>query len=221
MSDHMTGDELKQYFEIVLAGTPEEDDADFVNEVEAHAAECRDCFEKMQAVRLLLQGFSSSPDLAASFIDAEFPETLARPAFDIQKAFAGVKLVKAELEGKIRMLADTLSDKMNAAFTPFHPSLAAVRGGHDISIDGGTLNDLLYSDMAIPLEEGRKITLRCRNAGSSGQTRLYVYSNFEVDFVLAADEEILRPEKRDYDSAVNEYVWVYQLDGREFELTAR
>lgn len=221
MSDHITGDELKQYFEIVLAEAPNEDDADFVNEVETHAAECSYCFEKMQAARLLMQGFSSSPDLAASFIDAEFPESLARPAFDIQKVFAGVKVVKAELEGKIRMLADTLSDKMNVVFTPCHPSLAAVRGDHQISTDGGTLNDLLYSDMEIPLEEGRKITLRCRNTGTSGQTRLYVYSNFEVDFILASGENILRPEKRDYDKAVNEYVWVYELDGQEFELTAR
>lgn len=221
MSEHITDNEFRQYFDILFSGTRNEDDADFVNDIDAHVAECDRCFEKMQAIRLLMQGFSSSPDLAADLVNMEFPETLARPAFSIQKAFAGVKVVKEELEGKIRMLADTLSDKMNVVFSPCHLPLADVRGDHEISIDDGTLNDLLYSDMEIPLEEGRKITLRCRNAGSSGQIRLYVYSNFEVNFILASGEDILRPEKRDFDRAVNEYVWVYKLDGQEFELTAR
>lgn len=261
MSEHITSNEFRQYFDILLSGTRNEEDADFVNDIDAHIAECDQCFEKMQAIRLLMQGFSSSPDLARSFINMEFPETLAKPAFDIEKVFMGIKLKiektvvaqRRDFEKKsiakinlreaeahyrketplleqlkpkcgketIQILADTVSDIMNVTFVPRRSMLAAARGDDEIRIDGSAINDLLCSDMEIPLEEGRKITLRCRNMGSSGQIRLYVYSNFEVGFILASNEDILRPEKRDFDRVVNEYVWVYKLDGQEFELTAR
>lgn len=221
MSEHVTGTEWKQYFEIMQAGTPNEEEADFVNDIEAHVVECDLCNEKVQAIRYLMDGFSSNPDLAASLISAEFPETLAKPAFNLQKAFAGVKMVKAAWEGKVRVLADTLSDKVNVIFSPGSPSLAAARGDQEADTEGGALNDLLYSDMEVPLEEGRKITLKCRNVDPASHTRLYVYSNFKADFLLVSDEGVLSPVKNDHDKAANEYVWVYELDGQEFELTAR
>lgn len=220
MSEHITGDEFKQYFNILFSGAPDENDADFVNEIEAHAAECDHCFEKMQAIRLLMQGFSSDPDLAGTFVTAEFPETLTRPAFDIKKAFMGVKVVKAELAGKLQMLADTLSDKMQAVFVPCRPALAAARGEDGAGTDSGAVNDLLCSDMEFPLEAGRKITLRCRSMGQTNKIRLFVYSNFEVGFKLVSGGEILCPIKKDYDKAANEYVLVYEPDGDGFELTA-
>lgn len=221
MSEHITSNEFKQYFEIMLSGTQGEDDADFVNEIDAHIAGCDHCFEKMQTVRYLMQGFSSSPELANSLISAEFPETLARPAFDLKKVFPGVKVVKAELAGKIQMLADTVSDRMNAVFVPCHPMPAAARGedGLEIGMDSNAINDLLYSAMEIPLGNGRKITLRCRNTGAANKTRLFVYSNFEVDFRLTSGGRVLEPTKSGYDRSANEYVRVYELDGDEFELT--
>lgn len=221
MSEHITSNEFRQYFEIVLSGVPDEEDADFVNEIEAHVAGCQQCFEKMQTVRYLMQGFSSSPELADSLIGAEFPETLARPAFDIKKVFLGVRMVKAELAGKIQILADTVSDRMNAAFVPCNSTLASARGedGLEIDIDSNVMNDLLYSAMEFPLEGGRRITLRCRSTGSSDKIRLFVYSNFEVSFQLTSGERVLCPVRSDYDRLADEYVCVYELDGDGFELT--
>lgn len=221
MSEHITSNEFKQYFEIMFSGTQGEDDADFVNEIDAHVAECDHCFEKMQTVRYLMQGFSSSPELANSLISAEFPATLAKPAFDIKKVFPGVKVVKAELAGKIQMLADTVSDRMNAVFVPYNSAIASARGedGLEIGMDSNAINDLLYSAMEIPLGDGRKITLRCRNTGAANKTRLFVYSNFEVDFRLTSGGRVLEPMKSGYDRSANEYVRVYELDGDEFELT--
>ncbi len=219
MSEHITGDEMKRYFDIICAGTAQAADADFVEEVDAHVAECDGCFEKMRAARLLLQGFSSGRDLAEAFLRAEFPEPFNRPAFDIRRAFGGIKLAKAELAGKLQMLADTLSPRMDARFFPCTPALAAVRGAGDGGGEGA-LNDLLRSEMALPLAEGRRITLRCREAGASGSVRLFVYSNFDAEFTLYADGGILQPERSGYDRAAGEYVCVYGLDGSEFTLTA-
>lgn len=221
MSEHITGNEFKQYFAILLAGTPNEDDADFINDIQAHVVKCDCCSEKMRAVRLLLQGFSSDPDLAEELVNIEFPETMAKPAFNLQKVFAGVRLAKIGLAGEIRMLADTLSDRINAAFIPNRFSLGAVRGDGEPDLESDTLNDLLCSDMEITLEDGRRIVLRCRRAGASGQIRLFVYSNFKADFLLASGGEILSPLIDSYDRAANEYVRLYELDGEVFELTAR
>lgn len=221
MSEHITGNEFRQYFGMVLSGAPSEDDAEFVDEIDAHVAGCQHCFEKMQTVRYLMQSFSSSPELADSLLGAEFPETLARPAFDIKKVFPGVKVAKAELAGKLQVLADTVSGRMHAVFAPCNPALASARGedGPGIGMDRNAINDLLYSAMEVPLEEGRKITLRCRSMGSSDKIRLFVYSNFEVSFQLTSGERVLCPVKSDYDRLSDEYVCVYELDGDEFELT--
>lgn len=228
MSEHITSNEFRQYFDILFSGTLDGDDADFVNDIDAHIAECGQCFEKKQAIRLLMQGFSSSPDLARSFMNAEFPETLAKPAFDIKKIFLGVKLKIEKMaaqrtgfgEGITQILADTVSGKMNAAFVPRRSMLAAARGDDETSIDASAINDLLCSDMEFPLEGGRKITLRCRNMGSSNEFQLFVYSNFEVDFKLTSDQKVLDPVEKDYDIATREYVLVYELyEGDEFLLT--
>lgn len=228
MSEHITSNEFRQYFDILLSGTLNEDDADFVNDIDAHIAECGRCYERMQAIRLLMQGFSSSSDLARSFINTEFTETLVKPAFDIKKIFLGVKLKiektvarRKDLEKEIaQILADTVSDKMNATFVPHRSLLAAARGDDEIGFDGSAINDLLCSDMEFPLEGGRKITLRCRNVSFTNEIRLFVYSNFEVNFKLISDGRILDPAGKDHDIAANEYVLVYELDvGDEFLLT--
>lgn len=218
MNEHITDKELRQYFEIILSGMPEEGDADFADEIEAHAAGCGFCSERMQTVRFLMEGFSSNPHLAEALIHAEFPETLVRPAFDVRKAFPGIKVIKADLAGKIRMLADTLSDRLNVTFTPCP---ATVRGGNGEEDGGVALNDLLCSDMEIPLEEGRRIALRCRNAGPSDRIRLYVSSNFEADFLLASGGGVPCPAKTAYDEITREIIRIYELDGEEFTLTIR
>lgn len=220
MSKHITGDEMKQYFDIICAKSPEGEYADFVDEIDSHVAECDCCFEKMRAVRLLRQGFSAQPDLAAAFVRAEFPESLAHPPFDIAKVFQGVRLVRAELEGRIQMLADTLSGRMNAAFSSCGPVFAAARGAQDCSADDGAVNDLMRSDMEFALSGGRRITLRCRNTGGPEAVRLLVCSNFMAEFLLTSDGTEIRPLQRDYDAAAEEYVWVYELDGGEFILRA-
>lgn len=236
MSEHITNNEFRQYFDILLSGTLDEDDADFVNDIDAHLAECDQCFEKMQAIRLLMQGFSSNRNLAKTFINTEFPETLARPAFDIKTVFMGVKLnIKktvvqgnpflSRLESKCgeeitQILADTVSDKMNAIFVPHRNVLAAVRGDDEIGIDGSAINDLLCSDMEFLLEGGRKITIRCRNQSFTNKNRLYIYSNFEINFKLASDGKVLEPAEKDHDIVTNEYILVYEFDdGDEFLLT--
>lgn len=227
MSEHITSNEFRQYFDIMLSGTRNDDDADFVNDIDAHIAECDQCFEKMQAIRLLMQGFSSNPDLARSFLNTEFPETLAKPAFDIKKVFMGVKLKIEKTVARQRdfgekitqILADTVSDKMNVTFVPRRSMLAAARGDDEIGIDVSAINNLLGSDMEFPLEGGRKITLRCRNMSFSNEIRLFVCSNFEVSFKLTSDGKVLAPMKNDYDRIANEYVRVYELDGDEFLLT--
>lgn len=226
MNEHITSNEFRQYFDILLSGTLNEDDADFMNDIDAHIAECDQCLERMQAIRLLMQGFSSSPDLARSFINTEFPETLTRPAFDIKKIFIGVRLKiekkVAEFEKrKTQVFADIVSDKMNATFVPQRSMLAAARGNGEIGIDGSAINDLLCSDMVFSLEGGRKITLRCENMLFTDGIRLFIYSNFEVNFKLTFNGNIYFPVKKDHDIATNEYVLVYALDGDdEFLLTA-
>ena len=60
MTVHITRDELIRYFEIVFSENPTEDDSEFAEEIDAHVAECDECFSKMQMMRIMLQGFSSS-----------------------------------------------------------------------------------------------------------------------------------------------------------------
>ena len=219
MSEHITRSELKRYFEIIFSKNRTDDDLDFINEIDAHVAECDDCFEKMQEIRILVQGFSSDLSLAKALINSEFPEPLYKPAFDIKKAFAGVKAVKVDLAGKIQFLADTLSDELNAVFVPHGVALAAARGEEQVNVDESSLNDLLHADMEIPLDDGRNITLRCRNAGD--KVRLFVYSNFEVEFSLTDGESQLEPIKKEYDSAAGENVWVFEISGDSFELKVK
>lgn len=219
MSDHITDSEWKRYFDIAHAGMIQEEDADFMEEIDAHVVECDQCFEKIQAMRLLLHGASSSPELAEAFIQAEFPEILSKPAFDIRKAFVGVRMVKERIGGGVQILADTLSGALNARFLSGNPALAAVRGNQEAGEEDGALNDLLHSDMELPLADGRRITLRCRSIASAGDIRLFVYSNFAVEFTLYSDGEILCPVSEDYDKAAGEYVRIYELGGSVFELT--
>ena len=219
MSEHITRSELKRYFEIIFSKNKTDDDLDFVNEIDAHVAECDDCFAQMQSMRTLVQGFSSDASLAKALINSEFPEPLYKPAFDIKKAFAGIKVVKADLAGKIQLLADTLSDKMNAVFVPYGPALATARSEKQVDIDESSLNNLLYSDMEIPLDDGRKITLRCRH--KNDKIRLFVYSNFEVEFVLTEGINEVEPIKKEYDSAIGENVWIFDISGDSFELKVK
>ena len=219
MSEHITKSEISRYFEIVFSKDKNDDDLEFINEIDAHAAECDECFQKMQAMRTLIQGFSSDASLAGALINSEFPETLYKPVFNVKKAFAGIKVVKANLAGKIQLLADTLSDKMNAVFVPYGPALAAARGEKQVNIDESSLNNLLYSDMEIPLDGGRKITLRCRN--TNNKVLLFVYSNFEVDFCLTEGTTVVEPIKKEYDSAVGENVWMFDITGDSFELKVK
>ena len=221
MSEHITRNELNRYFEIVLSKDQSEDDLEFINEIDAHVAECDDCFAEMQAMRLLIQGFSSDASLANALMKSEFPEPLYKPAFDIKKAFAGVKAVKGVLAGKLQILADTLSDKMNAVFIPSTPALAAARGEKQVDIDESSLNNLLHSDMEIPLDGGRKVTLRCRKAKNLDNIRLFVYSNFEVDFVLTAGENVVEPVKKEYDPTARENIWMFDIEGDSFELRVK
>lgn len=219
MSKHITGSELKQYFDIIYGGDIQEDDADFVDEIDAHAAGCEYCFERMQAVRVLMRSASSGPDMTEAFMQAEFPEPLSRPSFDIRKAFAGIRFVKEKLEGRVHILADTLSGMMDARFLSGASALSAVRGVQDADGGDGALNDLLRSDMELPLADGRKIVLRCRVGDSQENIRLFVCSNFEAEFMLCSEGEILCPVREDYDKVAGEYVRVYELDGSIFELT--
>lgn len=219
MSEHITTEELKKYYNIFCAGEMWEEDAGFVDEIDAHAAECEQCFERMEAVRLLMRGFSSDPELAGEFLRMEFPQPLGKAPFDIRKVFVGIRIVREEAGGRIQMLADTLSDRMNAVFSPYSPALAASRGNQDEPV-GGALNDLLRSDMALPLAEGRQITLKCRKIGNSDQIRLFIYSNFDADFTLHSDGKNNSPARKEFDQETGEYVWVYELDGGMFALTA-
>lgn len=218
MNEHLTHYELNRYFGVILSKNKSDDDMEFINEIDAHVAECNDCFGKMKAMRLMIQGFSSEVSLANALIDSEFPEPLYKPAFDIKKAFAGIKMVKGVLSGKIQILADTMSDKMNAVFVPRSPAFAAARGEKQVNIDESSLNNLLYCDMEIPLDDGRKITLRCRNTGNSDRIRLFVYSNFEVDFILTEGTTVVEPAQKEYDSVAGENVWMFNITGDSFEL---
>lgn len=221
MPEHMTRAERDRYFAIICSENQSEAELEFVNEIDAHVAECDDCFAEMQAMRLLIRGFSSDASLANALLRSELPEPLYKPAFDIRRAFAGVKMVKGVWAGRIQILADTLSDKMNAVFVPGSPAFAAARGENQADFDERALNDLLRSDMEIPLDDGRKVTLRCRAASRSDQIRLFVSGNFEADFVLTAGAETVEPVKKEYDPAAQETVWMFETDRDAFELRVK
>lgn len=208
MDEHIREDELEQYCRLTaLGGRQDEDCADFLGEIGAHAAVCPDCFEKLQTARLLMLGILSEPALRSAYapVKAKREQPLLR-----------ITLLKDRLTNQAQALLEELQEGFLAAFTPNSYALGLARGETE-QPEAAAENDLLRSTVRVESAE-RSFTARCEPAEDGDGVLLYLYYSDELYLKLRCDGQELPPERSEYDPLLKEHITVYHIRGGQITL---
>ncbi len=194
---HISRDELKKYFELKASKYAE--NADFIDEIDAHLSECDDCFREFKAVQALWFGFNSSPDAAHKFVSNK-------------NTFLKIKIA---VDNMIRVISAQIDGIANLRYTP--NSAVAVRGENKSPTNK---TDLLYNDLIITDDCDKNIRIYCRQ-GSNGGFILNITSDKKTEFNLTKDGDLILPKYEKFDDVLGEFITSFELENGDFDLTSR
>ena len=211
MNKHLTDNEMKKYLSLVTMSNCDIESQDFIDEVDAHVSVCSECYENLQNMRMLLYAFASNPSAAEKF-SQDFSAVN-----EVKKS--ALFAIKIKVVNKMRVLADTLSDILDASFVPMQPAMAA-RGG---SFDDNNIeiNNIMNNAMIISLEDGHKASVCCRDVNNNGSITLFVYCSENLEFKLTSNGKTIPLLEKKYDELIGEYICTYSVDDGSFELSVR
>ena len=196
MNEHISDNELLRWLSLTTSsGAVSEEEQLFLDEIGAHAAGCTDCFDKMQAVRLVTAGLLRNTDLPVS----------GKETVDVG-LLVNILVLRELLTGKTQVLAectDPAADFVRAG------SFETTRGEKD----GGSHddNDLLHVQMELKTDRDA-LTVRCERLPDSEDILLYAYSSSPLRMKLLCERGEIPPESTDYDPLLHEYIAVYRLN---------
>lgn len=209
MSEHISKKELFRY--ITLISKKDKDynsNIDFINEIEAHTAECPDCFNKVEMARLLTVGMLSDKDVLTSYKKTDSNNKQLNNSVVI----LNIDLIRNTISGRYNALATVTNESTEFLLVPNLSPTVSTRG--DDIAEEFAANDLVASNIELKYDN-KKIIVRCEDISEKSEVLLYIYSAEDVDLKLYCDNKELFLLRKNYDSTVNEYIWVYKVsEGR-------
>lgn len=205
MSEHISKKELFRY--ITLISKKDKDynsDIDFINEIEAHIAECPDCFNKVEMARLLTVGMLSDKDVLTSYKKTDSNNKQLNNSVVI----LNIDLIRNTISGRYNALATVTNESTEFLLVPNLSPTVSTRG--DDIAEEFAANDLVASNIELKYDN-KKIIVRCEDISEKSEVLLYIYSAEDVDLKLYCDNKELFLLRKNYDSTVNEYIWVYKV----------
>lgn len=197
MHNIITKSEMERYF-MAITGEPSVEDQDFVQEIEAHAAECDECFERLEAFRLLYFGFAFNPAAVARIVTSN----------QSQSVFA--KLIIASVNG-IKQISDVISKNIHAVDISGSGALAfGTRAADDTSFS--TANKGFSTD------DGG-IIVKLESNPFTGEQMLFIYSKNDIPITVRCNDKTVKCSGKLYDDIMEQYVFTYPLDDGEYDIS--
>ena len=208
MSEHFSNDEILRCITLLISGKEmSESDKAFISEIDAHAAECPECFDKMQAARLLTVGFLRERSASRRQSDIGSQADIDNSTVDISLLMS-ILVLRDMATGGLSVIADCNCDTTDVNYTAV--GSAAVRDADSSDTHGGS-RDLLHAVLEMRADDA-SVTVRCECMTDTGDILLYVYSGSERRLKLLCGGRTIRPEREDYDPLLKEHITVYRLN---------